>query len=143
MGIDVGTTGSKATVFDAKGTTLSYAYHRYQAVRTNEGVAEIDPESVWKTVQLVIAQAAAKASEPIRAIAIASLGESFVALDKEDRVLRNSMLYSDVRGSEEIEDILRRVEKQRLFDITGMPINAMYTLNKLLWVKKQIGRAHV
>ena len=136
MGIDVGTTGSKATVFDAKGTTLSYAYHRYQAVRTNEGVAEIDPESVWKTVQQVIAQAAAKASEPIRAIAIASLGESFVALDKQDRVLRNSMLYSDVRGSEEIEDILQRVEKQRLFDITGMPINAMYTLNKLLWVKK-------
>lgn len=136
MGIDVGTTGSKATVFDAKGATLSYAYHRYQAVRTNEGVAEIDPESVWKTVQLVISQAAAKTKEPIQAIAIASLGESFVALDKEDRVLRNSMLYSDVRGSEEIEDILQRVDKQRLFDITGMPINAMYTLNKLLWVKK-------
>ena len=136
MGIDVGTTGSKATVFDAKGATLSYAYHRYNAVRTNDGVAEIDPESVWQTVRLVISQAAAKTQEPIRAIAIASLGESFVALDKEDRVLRNSMLYSDVRGSEEVEDILQRVEKQRLFDITGMPINAMYTLNKLLWVKK-------
>ena len=136
MGIDVGTTGSKATVFDAKGATLSYAYHRYNAVRTNEGIAEIDPESVWQTVQLVISQAASKTKEPIQAIAIASLGESFVALDDRDRVLRNSMLYSDVRGSQEIADILQRVEKQRLFDITGMPINAMYTLNKLLWVKK-------
>ena len=136
MGIDVGTTGSKATVFDAKGATLSYAYHQYQAVRTNDGVAEIDPESVWETVQRVIHQAATKTREPIRGIAIASLGESFVALDENDRVLRNSMLYSDVRGSEEIADILQRVEKQRLFDITGMPINAMYTLNKLLWVKK-------
>lgn len=136
MGIDVGTTGSKATVLNANGVALAYAYHRYNAVRTNEGVAEIDPNSVWQTVRQVISEAAAKTSEPIQAIAIASLGESFVLLDHQDRVLRNSMLYSDVRGSEEISDILERVEKQRLFDISGMPINAMYTLNKLLWVKK-------
>lgn len=136
MGIDVGTTGSKATVIDGKGTTLSYAYQNYQTVRTNEGVAEIDPASIWQTVRQVIAQAAAKSEEPIAAIAIASLGESFVALDKQDRVLRNSILYSDVRGSEEITDILQKIDRQRLFDTTGMPINSMYTLNKLLWVKK-------
>ena len=136
MGIDIGTTGSKATTIDAQGNIRSYAYQEYKAVRTNEGFAEIDPESVWQTVRQVIAQAAAKAGEPIRAIAIASLGESFIALDRNDRVLRNSMLYSDVRGAEEISDILAKIDAQRLYGMTGMPINAMYTLNKLLWVKK-------
>lgn len=136
MGIDVGTTGSKATAIDAQGNVRSYAYQEYKAVRTNEGYAEIDPVSVWQTVQQVIAKAAAEAGAPVRAIAIASLGESFIALDKEDHVLRNSMLYSDVRGSEEISDILDKIDRQQLFDVTGMPINAMYTLNKLLWVKK-------
>lgn len=136
LGLDIGTTGSKATIIDAKGTKLSHVYQSYKAVRTNAGFAEIDPVSVWQTVQHVIAQAALKTKEPVQAIAIASLGESFVALDDQDRVLRNSMLYADVRGSEEVADILRQVDKQRLFDITGMPINAMYTLNKLLWVQK-------
>ena len=136
MGIDVGTAGSKATVIDAQGHILSYAYQEYKAVRTNEGYAEIDPESVWQTVRQVIAQAAVKAGEPVRAIAIASLGESFIALDSSDHVLRNSMLYSDVRGAEEIHDILGKIDTQQLYDVTGMPINAMYTLNKLLWVKK-------
>ncbi len=136
MGIDVGTTGSKATVIDAQGNVRSYAYQEYKAARTREGYAEIDPESVWQTVRNVIARAAAEAKEPVSAIAIASLGESFVALDSSDRVLRNSMLYSDVRGAEEVDEILGRMDSQQLYDITGMPINAMYTLNKLLWVKK-------
>jgi xylulokinase len=136
IGIDVGTAGSKATAIDEAGRVRSYAYQEYKAVRTNEGFAEIDPVSVWQTVRCVIARAAAEAHQPVRAIAVASLGESFVALDREDRVLRNSMLYSDVRGSEEIADILEKFDAQRLYDVTGMPVNAMYTLNKLLWMKK-------
>ncbi len=136
IGIDVGTTGCKATALDISGTIRSYAYKDYKAVRTNEGFAEIDPEAVWQTVKYVIARAAAEAGEPVKAIAIASFGETFVAVDKDDRVLRNGILYADVRGAEEITDIRRQFDDQVLYDVTGMPVSAMFTLNKLLWMKK-------
>ena len=63
-------------------------------------------------------------------------------MDKEDRVLRNGILYADVRGSEEISDIRERFEDQEIYDLTGMPVNAMFTLNKLLWMKKHEPRLY-
>ncbi len=142
LGIDVGTAGCKATALDVDGNIRSYAYKDYKAVRTSEGYAEIDPDAVWQTVKHVIARAAAEAGVPVKAVAIASFGETFVAVDKDDRVLRNGILYADVRGSEEIGDIRERFEDQEIYDVTGMPVNAMFTLNKLLWVKKHEPRVY-
>lgn len=136
LGIDVGTTGSKAAAIDQNGNVRAQAHGEYPAVRNSQGYAEIDPQAVWETVRTVIASAAAQAGEPVKAIAVASLGESFVALDKNGNILRNSMLYADVRGTDEIKDILAKFDEQVLYGTTGMPVNAMYTLNKLLWVKK-------
>jgi xylulokinase len=136
LGIDVGTTGSKVAAIDQNGHVRAQAHGEYPVVRNSQGYAEIDPLAVWETVKAVIASAAAQAGEPVKAIAIASLGESFVALDKHGNKLGNSMLYSDVRGTDEIKDILVKFDEQALYSTTGMPVNAMYTLNKLLWVKK-------
>lgn len=136
LGIDVGTTGSKATAIDQNGNVRAQAHGEYSVVRNSLGYAEIDPLAVWETVKIVIASAAAQAGEPVKAIAVASLGESFVALDKHGNMLGNSMLYSDVRGTDEIKDILAKFDEQSLYGTTGMPVNSMYTLNKLLWVKK-------
>lgn len=136
IGIDVGTAGSKATAIDHNGVIKAHAYGEYKAVRLGSGYAEIDPVAVWQTVRQVISQAAAQAGEQVEAIAVASFGESFVALDKHDRVLRNSLLYTDIRGAEEIQDILQVFTEQELFDITGMPVSSMFSLNKLLWLKK-------
>lgn len=136
LGIDVGTTSSKATAIDQNGNVRAQAHGEYPVMRNSQGYAEIDPLAVWQTVKTVISRAAAQAGEPVKAIAVASFGESFVALDKHGSILRNSLLYSDVRGTEEIQDILGKFDEQDLYGTTGMPVNAMYTLNKLLWVKK-------
>lgn len=136
LGIDVGTTSSKATAIDQNGQVRAQAHGEYPVVRNSQGYAEIDPMAVWKTVSSVIASAAAQAGEPVKAVAVASFGESFVAMDKNGSILRNSILYSDIRGTDEIKDILAKFDEQTLYGITGMPVNAMYTLNKLLWVKK-------
>jgi xylulokinase len=135
IGLDVGTTGSKATAVDVNGGILASAYGEYPTLRQNEGWAEIDPVSVWETVKTVLGKAAASVGPSVRAIAVASLGESFVLMGKDGRVLVNSMLYSDIRGTEEVADIRRTIGEEELFGITGMPLNAMYTLNKLLWIR--------
>ncbi len=56
LGIDVGTTGCKASVFSAKGECLAFAYDEYDMVRPRPGWLELDPSDVWARVRKSIAQ---------------------------------------------------------------------------------------
>jgi xylulokinase len=136
IGLDIGTTGSKAIATDHKGHVKAQAYGKYKAIRLSSGHAEIDPSAVWQTVKIIITCVAKEAGEPVAAIAVASFGESFILMDKNDNILHNSLLYTDFRGVQETNDILRLFSEQQLYNITGMPANSMFSLNKLLWMKK-------
>ena len=58
MGLDIGSTGCKATVFAESGEFLSNAYQEYAIVNPAPGVFELDPLTVWAAVQNVIRKAA-------------------------------------------------------------------------------------
>ena len=137
IGLDVGTTGCKATVIREDGETLAYAYQSYQLVISGPGMAELDARDVWQGAKKVLYQAAQ--GREITAIAVASLGESFICVGPDGETLGNSMLYSDVRGAEEAKEIQSILGSETLFGITGMPVNPMYTLCKLIWKRKHSG----
>jgi len=136
LGLDVGTTGCKATAIDNKGRIVSFAYESYNLIIPGKGMSELNGDIVWESVKSVLKVVASECKKDIKAIAVASFGESFVCLDDEGKSIGNSILFSDFRGTDEIEDILKVIDKKELFEITGMPINSMYSLNKLLWMKK-------
>lgn len=133
IGLDVGTSGCKATVADCAGNIFTSAYREYAPVSPQPGYMEIDANLVADAVKQVLREVA---SPDIAALAIASFGEAVVLLDDKDRVLGRSIYFSDVRGIEEVEDILAAMDQKRCRQITGMPANPMFSANKLLWVKK-------
>ncbi len=133
IGLDVGTSGCKASVVDASGAILSYAHREYTPVSPQTGYMEIDARLVWNAVRAVLQEAARPG---ITALAIASFGEAVILLDEKDRVLANSIYYSDIRGSEEVADILAAMDPKKAQAITGTAANPMYSANKLLWIKK-------
>lgn len=84
LGADVGTTGCKAAAFSEKGTLLASAYEEYDLLRPQPGWAELYPAHVWIKIQATIRRvSAATASDPIRALAVSSLGEAMVRLKRE------------------------------------------------------------
>ena len=133
IGLDVGTSGCKASVVDHTGAVLAFAHEEYAPVSPKPGYMEIDARVVWAAVKSVLKRAA---RPDITALAIASFGEAAILLDGRDNVLSNSIYYSDVRGSEEVNDILAAMPPERAQAITGTAANPMYTANKLLWIKK-------
>lgn len=135
IGLDVGTAGCKASVIDEGGNILFYSYREYSLESPQPGYVEIDARVVWDAVKQVLRKAAAEKLE-VSALAIASFGEGVVLLDEKDEVIANSIFYSDIRGGEEIGDILKRFDAGQIQSVTGMPINPMYSSNKLLWIKK-------
>jgi xylulokinase len=139
MGIDVGTTGSKCTIFDVEGNVCSYAYREYDVENPSRGHFELNPEIVWEAVKWVMANAIKKhEGREVKAICISSFGESAVPIDKNGRVLYNSFLYTDVRGSKQCESLKDKIGLESLMNLTGLPAHPMYTISKIMWIRENL-----
>lgn len=137
LGLDVGTSGCKATIIDESGNNLGQAYQEYSLVSPQPGWLELDPEAVWLSVRLVIQRALiGTGHDPIQAISVSSFGEAVVAIDRSGQVLGNSLLYIDSRGQEEAEFLKVKLGNRRVLEITGTYVQPMYSLCKIMWLNK-------
>lgn len=137
LGIDVGTSGCKATILDYEGSVLGSAYKEYSMVSPMPGWQELDPELVWDSVKEVIAKAMAQnKGDAISAISGSSFGEAAVPINKKGKALYNSIIYIDSRGGDEAEYLKCSLGNDRVLQIAGTSIHQMYTISKIMWMKK-------
>lgn len=132
-GLDIGTTGSKITIFE---DTLKKDrfYLDYPSKRDANG-HEIDAFLIYKTI-LKLIQISMQKYPALTAIGFTSFGETFVMLDKEDQILFPSMLYTDPRGEKEARYLEEKIGKEKLGKLAGQIGQGMYSLPKLMYVKK-------
>lgn len=135
LGLDVGTTGCKAALFDRSGKLLSAAYREYPIISQIEGWAEIDSQLVRESCLAVIKEAASHCSYKVRALSISSQGEAFTPIGRNGEILCNAMVSSDARAASVIHSFGKKFGLQRLYDITGHTAHPMFTLFKLLWLR--------
>ena len=134
IGIDIGTSGCKVCIFDLKGSVLSSAGRKY-AERRGQGIREICPDQVRQSMFEALSEAVQSCTEPVQAISVTCLGESLVCLDKNDRVLYNSMVTGDNRGQEGVDEINRKFGSDHVFEVCGLIPNTLYSLAKLIWLR--------
>ena len=131
MGIDVGTTGCKATIFDRSGAVRRQSYEEY-AMGSYTGM--ISPDLVWDSVRRVIR--ASTADYPsVEAICITSFGESVAAVDGDGRVLGESALYTNDNAADQWRALDRRLGSDRIYELTGYISHSMYTVSRLMWIR--------
>ncbi|MBN2311959.1 MAG: hypothetical protein JXR94_23480 [Candidatus Hydrogenedentes bacterium] len=136
LGLDVGTTGCKASAFSEDGRVLATAYEEYDNQRPQPGWAELDSVDVWNKVKATIARAASETHrDPVQAIAVSSLGEAMVPVSADRRILAPSILNFDVRGEEYLERLASVFDDESLYAINGNTLGNHYALTKLLWLK--------
>jgi xylulokinase len=138
-GIDIGTTGSKAGIFDLTGNMLSSGYREYSCSYPKPNWIEQDPS--FLVSQAMEASKDAIRKSGINPVDIVSLGFSTqrscaIFLDKDCNLLRPMISWQDSRCHEEIHDILLKISAEEFYDITGFPINTTWVLPKMLWVRK-------
>lgn len=134
-GLDIGTTGCKCTVFDETGSCLGKAYCDYPVKRKTSG-HEIDVSAVMDGVFAVLRKMAEKFSD-IAGIGVTSFGETFVVTDQNGTPLYPAMLYTDPRGKEECERLVRALGGKHIAAITGLRPHEMYSISKLMWLKNR------
>ena len=133
-GLDIGTTGCKLTVFDDDGTLLGQAYRDYPARRTTGG-HEIDLSAVMEGVYEVLGEMAERYVD-LAGIGVTSFGETFVMTDGAGTPLHPAMLYTDPRGDAECRELTERLGESRLAHITGLRPHQMYSIAKMMWLRK-------
>lgn len=136
LGLDIGTTGCKAVVFDERGHQLSSSRREYNIISPQEGFAELDSERVVDSCLDVIREAAGSATnDPVCAIAISSQGEAFTPVGSEGEALGNAMVSSDARAAAIARKWTEEFGAEKLYYITGHTAHPMFTLFKLLWLR--------
>ncbi len=137
LGIDMGTTGTKAIAFNNNGNIISGSYIEYDTVFVKEGFIELDPQIVIKSALDVLKKVAGEVSkkDPVKAIGISCLGAVMVPVDSDGEYLYNGMTFMDSRTVEGFEE-KTGMDEFELYSITGIPPNPFFTLSKMLWLKE-------
>lgn len=133
-GLDIGTTGCKCTVFDERGSYLGKSYQDYP-VHRSVGSHEIDVSAIMEGVYETIREMAAKFPD-IAGLGVTSFGETFVLTDGEGNPLHPAMLYTDPRGAQECRELKEKIGEKNIARITGLRPHEMYSISKLMWIKR-------
>lgn len=136
MGLDAGTSGCKAVVFDESGVAIAQSSRSYPLRHPKPGWAELDAMEVWTAARESIREAAARSGQPVGGIGICCQGEAFVAMDRENRVLGPAMVSSDTRAAGEVAELVRSLGVQFFYERTGHTPHPLFTLFKIRWLRE-------
>jgi xylulokinase len=143
MGLDIGTTGTKATIFDEDGRIISSGYREYPLVHPQPGWMEVDPRQVWQMVTEAVREAAeGAAGDPVRALAISTMGEAAVPVDADGNILANSIVTFDTRAADLFDKWVAGQDRAGIMRICGQPPSQMHTAAKLMWMRQNRADIH-
>ncbi|CAN5335325.1 xylulokinase [soil metagenome] len=136
LGIDIGTSGCKAGIFDVDGNQVAFAKRSYDVIFSEGGGAELDSDEVIKKCFEAIKECTAKAVPgSVKALSISSQGEAFTAIGQDNEILCNGMVSSDSRSKPYINGLVEAIGEEKLYNITGHTAYPIFTVFKLLWLK--------
>jgi glycerol kinase len=140
LGIDQGTTGTRACVMDRHGHVLGQAYLTHRQLHPKPGWVEHDPDEIWRNTQKVIADARALAGVPIDAIGIANPGETIMIWDRTSGApLYPAIVWQDLRTQLPVELLARdRALCDRVTAATGLRLDPYFAASKLRWLLDEV-----
>lgn len=137
IGADLGTSGLKLLLVDAKGTILNSVTKNYEVYYPNPGWSEQNPEDWWEAFSGGIKELITSVNpDEIKGIGVAGQMHGLVILDEKDEVIRPTILWNDGRCDKETEYLNNTIGKKKISALTANIAFSGFTAPKLLWLKK-------
>jgi xylulokinase len=133
LGLDLGTTATKAVAFSEEGTVLAVAQRACSLHQPRPGWAERDPEEVWAAARHVVRTVAEQCPEPIEALAMSSQGEGIVPVDADGKPLGPFIVSFDRRSRAQADQLGETVGRGAIFAACGQILHPMGSATKILW----------
>lgn len=139
IGIDVGTSATKAVIIDEAGGVIATHSVGYPMDTPQNGWAEQRPELWWdaacEALRVILAEGTVDKAQ-IKALGLTGQMHGLVMLDKAGNVLRPALLWCDQRTAHQCGQITAAIGAERLIQLTANPALTGFTAPKILWVRE-------
>ncbi|HVS96240.1 MAG TPA: gluconokinase [Puia sp.] len=139
IGIDIGTTNTKAVAYTEHGQVLASAESSYPVFTDSSGMHELEPSVLFDAVLQVLLQVTehSTAKEKPFAVGLSCAMHSLILVDSGGNPLTRALTWADRRSEAVAERLKASDAGRRIYRQTRVPIHAMSPLCKLLWLKEQ------
>ncbi|WP_046213451.1 gluconokinase [Paenibacillus wulumuqiensis] len=140
IGVDIGTTSTKAVLFEEAGKIVAQGAVEYPLHTPVPSVAEQDPDQLFRAVIDSIRQAmdkSGRAPEDILFVSFSSAMHSMLVVDKDGKPLTQCMTWADNRSAPYFRQLKSEKKGHELYMRTGTPIHPMSPLTKIMWITRE------
>lgn len=137
LGIDQGTTGTTAIIFNEEWNICGKGYSEHKQYYPKPGWVEHDPVEIWnktkESVAVALDQAKIKGKD-LRAIGLDNQGETCMVWDKNTgKPIYNAIVWQD-RRTAKVADELKDKCGNLITKKTGLTVDAYFSALKIKWI---------
>ncbi|MGM0216455.1 FGGY-family carbohydrate kinase [Enterococcus sp. AZ109] len=131
--IDIGTTNSKVSLFEIA-TGKLVLRESFQTTKECDASGELfDLPKIWNQLLEILKNIISEYPGNVDSINISSVGEAGVLVDSTGQVVTPLIAWYDKRAADYVSH-LSQSQKQRIYEITGLPAHSNYSIPKIKWL---------
>ena len=137
IGIDLGTSSAKLMLVDGEGQIKQTVTKEYPVFYPHSCWSEQNAEDWWSAICEALPELLdGFDGRSVKGIGVAGQMHGLVALDKDDNVIRPTILWNDGRTDKETAYLNEVIGKEKLFEYTGNIAFAGFTAPKIMWLRE-------
>jgi glycerol kinase len=138
VGLDQGTTGTTALVFDRRGRVVGRGYSEFTQHYPRPGWVEHDAEEIWRVTLRVLRQACRRAGaggRDIAALGITNQRETTLLWDRRSgRPVHRAIVWQDRRTAPQCDALREQGQEEFVRQRTGLVLDPYFSGTKLHWL---------
>ena len=138
LGLDIGTTSTKAILFDLQGRELAQAQESYPLQTPRPGWVEQDPEDVWRALLSVLRDIAAQtpANYRVRGLAMAAQSGSVIPADANGDPVYPMITWLDARNESLVERWKQEGLEPKVRALSGWALHPGLPFPAIGWLRE-------
>jgi glycerol kinase len=134
LGIDQGTTGTKAVLFDEQLQVIDQAYEAIRVGHPESGWVEQDPDQLVESIALTVSKVLPRDGEVIAA-GLDNQGETIVAWDRESgKALAPVIVWQDKRSLDIVSRLEGSARGREIVEHSRLPLDPYFSASKFSWL---------
>nr|MBQ4456942.1 hypothetical protein [Clostridia bacterium] len=137
LGIDVGTTSVKASLYSSSHLQVASACRNYSLETPENNQVEFPAEDYWNIVCQMTRKLALQSRGKIIAVSLSCQGETLICVDSSGKPLRKAIVWLDNRACRESAELKKVFSRRSIYEVSGQAeMVATWPAAKILWLKR-------
>ncbi|MFI5156406.1 MAG: gluconokinase, partial [Chitinophagales bacterium] len=140
IGVDIGTSGTKAIAMNVAGSVLHTAYESYQGISWHPDQNELEPKLLLSATVKVLKEIKEKSAgrDGLIGVCFSCALHSVIAVNKKGQPLTNAITWADLRSKSFAATLRDTVAGKEIYKNSGTPIHPMSPLCKIMWIREKM-----